>query len=69
MSKRKREHEIAALTRVRDEDDGLRILDRLECRDLPDAEVFLARDEAADRWTLIYAPAAGGRFVVPLFRS
>lgn len=66
---RKREHEIAALTRVRDEDDGMRILDRLECRDLPDAEVFLARDEAADRWTLIYAPAAGGRFVVPLFRS
>lgn len=61
-------HEVEAITNVATDDDRGRILDRLQCKALHDAEIFLVRDEPADRWTLIYAPESGGRFVVPLFR-
>jgi hypothetical protein len=65
---RKREHDVKSVTRVTTDEDRGRSLDRIECAGLTDAEVFLVRDDPADRWTLIYAPHTGGRFVIPLFR-
>jgi hypothetical protein len=62
-------HAVEAVVNVATDDEGGRSLDRLDCKSLPDAEVFLVRDDPADRWTLIYAPTTGGRFVVPLFRQ
>jgi hypothetical protein len=63
-----RQYEVQAVTNVILDADRDRVLDRLDCKGL-DAEVFLARDNARDRWTLIYAPRTGGRFAVPLFRQ
>ena len=65
---RKREHDVKSVTRVSTDDDRGRSLDRIECAGLTDAEVFLVRDDPAERWTLIYAPHTGGRFVIPMFR-
>lgn len=64
-----RRHEVQAVTNVILDADRDRVLDRIDCKGLDDAEVFLARDNMSDRWTLIYAPRTGGRFVVPLFRQ
>jgi hypothetical protein len=64
-----RQYEVQAVTNVILDADRDRVLDRLDCKGLNDAEVFLARDDATDRWTLIYAPRTGGRFVVPMFRQ
>lgn len=62
-------HEVEAITHVASDANRGRSLDRLQFEHLHDAEVFLVRDEPADRWTLLYAPESGRRFVVPLFRQ
>lgn len=64
-----RRYEVPAVVNLATDDDRGRTLGRLECKGLGDAEVFLVRDDPADRWTLIYAPSTGGRLVVPMFRQ
>lgn len=64
-----RRYEVEAVTNVILDADRDRVLDRIDCKGLHDAEVFLARDDSTDRWTLIYAPRTGGRFAVPMFRQ
>jgi hypothetical protein len=64
-----RRHEVEAVVTVATDDVRGRNLGRLDCKGLDDAEVFLVRDDPADRWTLIYAPNLGGRLVVPMFRQ
>ena len=64
-----RRYDVEAVVTVATDDVRGRSLGRLDCKGLSDAEVFLMRDEPADRWTLIYAPNIGGRLVVPMFRQ
>jgi len=68
-SYRTRKYDVAAVVDVATDEARGRSLARLDCNGLLDAEVFLVCDDAADRWTLIYAPATGGRLVVPMFRQ
>jgi hypothetical protein len=62
-------YEVEAITGLHTDDARQRAVERLDCRGLQDAEVFLVRDDSANRWTLIYAPRTGGRIVVPMFRQ